>query len=665
MFDPLSYMISKLNHITDHILDYPRWLKRSLVILSDAVICILSILLAFSLRMGEWILWNEGIAKLIFGAFAIWLPIFTAMNVYQTIFRYAGSGTIKTLLKASTMVMLVFMTVFMLIGFDYVPRTMGVLFPVIFFLALSLSRIVARYILYDLVGSNAFEGHKRRVFIYGAGSAGRQLALSIRHEPSMALLAYVDDDQSLEAETLDGTKIFHANNIGQYIEKYKPTDVLIALPSASRFRRAEIVQSLQKYDLHVQTLPQAREIVTGKVSIGDLREVQIGDLLGRDPVPPVAGLIDKTIAGKTVLVSGAGGSIGSELCWQIAKAAPAKLILAEMTEHALYTIEADLRSQMAKGQFNDNFEIIPSLINLANKGAVDDMIARYKPDTIFHAAAYKHVPLVEENIIAGLSNNIYSALYTAMAAKAHNVSHYILVSTDKAVRPTNVMGASKRVCEQILQAISDKQADNQSDNQTDKDTIFAIVRFGNVLGSSGSVVPLFQRQINTGGPVTLTHKDITRYFMTIKEAALLVVQAGAMAKGGEVFVLDMGQSVRIYDMAVSMIKLSGLTLKDADNPNGDIEITEVGLRPAEKLYEELLIGNSPEPTEHQRIMRASETFIAWDELTQKLTEMQHALENYDQEAAIAILRILVPEYAPESSEARQGNIDENNQPIAI
>lgn len=660
MIDPLSSIISLLSRITDHILDYPRWLKRSLVILSDAVICILSILLAFSLRMGEWILWNEGIAKLIFGAFAIWLPIFMVMNVYQTIFRYAGSGTIKTLLKASTMVLLVFMIVFMLIGFDHVPRTMGVLFPVIFFLALSLSRIVARYILYDLVGSNAFEGHKRRVLIYGAGSAGRQLALSIRHEPSMELLAYVDDDQSLEAETLDGTKIFHASNINKCIDKYEPTDVLIALPSASRFRRAEIVQSLQEYDLHVQTLPQAREIVTGKVSIGDLREVQIEDLLGRDPVPPVAGLIDKTITGKTVLVSGAGGSIGSELCWQIAKASPTKLILAEMTEHALYTIEADLRSQMAKGLFGDGFEIITALINLSNKGAVDHMIARYKPDTIFHAAAYKHVPLVEENSIAGLSNNIYSALYTAVAAKAHNVAHYILVSTDKAVRPTNVMGASKRVCEQILQAISHQQGDSPSY----KDTVFAIVRFGNVLGSSGSVVPLFQRQINAGGPVTLTHKDITRYFMTIKEAALLVVQAGAMAKGGEVFVLDMGQSVRIYDMAVSMIKLSGLTLKDSANPNGDIEITEVGLRPAEKLYEELLIGNSPEPTEHQRIMRASETFIAWEELTQKLDAMKDALDNYDQETAIALLRDLVPEYGPQSSEA----MDEtslNAQPIAV
>ncbi len=665
MIDPLSYMISKLNRITDHILDYPRWLKRSLVILSDAIICILSILLAFSLRMGEWILWNEGIAKLIFGAFAIWLPIFMAMNVYQTIFRYAGSGTIKTLLKASTILLLVFMTVFMLIGFDHVPRTMGVLFPVIFFLALSLSRIVARYILYDLVGSNAFEGHKRRVLIYGAGSAGRQLALSIRHEPSMELLAYVDDDQSLEAETLDGTKIFHASNIAKCIEKYEPTDVLIALPSASRFRRAEIVQSLQHYDLHVQTLPQAREIVTGKVSIGDLREVQIEDLLGRDPVPPVAGLIDKTIAGKTVLVSGAGGSIGSELCWQIAKAAPARLILAEMTEHALYTIEADLRAQMAKGLFGEGFEIVTSLINLSNKGAVDNMIARYKPDTIYHAAAYKHVPLVEENSIAGLSNNIYSALYTAMAAKEHGVSHYILVSTDKAVRPTNVMGASKRVCEQILQAISDKQPDKKGGKQGDVNTIFAIVRFGNVLGSSGSVVPLFQRQINAGGPVTLTHKDITRYFMTIKEAALLVVQAGAMAKGGEVFVLDMGQSVRIYDMAVSMIKLSGLSVKDAANPDGDIEISEVGLRPAEKLYEELLIGNSPEPTEHQRIMRASETFIVWDALTQKLGAMKVALDNYDQAAAIDILRQLVPEYAPEASGAVQDTSSLNVKPIAI
>jgi len=441
MFDQEKFTMALVSKIISLLLALPRWQKRVIVVASDATICFISILLAYSLRLGEWTIWDDSIAKLMVGAFLIWLPIFYFMGVYQTIFRYAGSGTMIMLAKASTLLLFVFAAFFLGVSVTGVPRTMGILFPVIFFLGLGLSRIVARYVLYDLAGRSNYDGDQRKVVIFGAGSAGQQLALSIRHEPSMELVAYLDDDKRLSGQTLDGTKIYYSR---------------------------------------VQTLPQAKEILSGKITIGDLREIQIEDLLGREPVPPNELLLGKTIIGKTVMVTGAGGSIGSELCRQIAKTGPSKLILVEMTEHALYAIEGELRNKLQQDGFSKQFEIETELINLAIQGPVDNMIARHKPDTIFHAAAYKHVPLVEENIISGLGNNILSALYTATAAKKYDVSNYILVSTDKAVRPTNVMGASKRVCEQILQALAHEN--------NGEGTVFAMVRFGNVLGSSGSVV---------------------------------------------------------------------------------------------------------------------------------------------------------------------------------
>jgi FlaA1/EpsC-like NDP-sugar epimerase len=457
----------------------------------------------------------------------------------------------------------------------------------------------------------------------------------------MYLLGFVDDDRRLRGQRLDGSPVYHSGDLAAQVERLGVTDILLAVPSMSRSKRKGIVDELKRFSVHVQTLPQIQDIVAGKVSIADLREVEVDDLLGRDAVAPNDLLMGRTILGKTVVVTGAGGSIGSELCRQIMAIGPQRLILVEMTEFALYKIEQELRENAAVGIFRSDIEIYPELINTTAARPVSSVIKVYRPDTIFHAAAYKHVPLVEHNPISGMGNNILSTRNLVQAAELHNVEHFILISTDKAVRPTNVMGASKRVCEQILQAKA----------KAGSKTRFSMVRFGNVLGSSGSVVPRFKEQIASGGPITLTHKEIIRYFMTIPEAAQLVIQAGSMAKGGEVFVLDMGKPVKIYDLACTLINLSGLTVRDDENPDGDIAIEEIGLRPGEKLFEELLIGENPMPTKHLRIMQAMEGHIPWQELSVALDRLEALVHSGDRDAAVTLLRDLVPEYQPNTNNA--------------
>ncbi len=621
----------------------PRLLKRCVVFSIDSILCMASVWIAFSLRLGEWQLWNEAVAKVALTVFILWPPIFLMLGIYRSIFRFAGSGTMVELTRAAGCVALFTIGIFTFYGIGGVPRTIGFLFPIMFFLLLALSRICGRYMLLDLLGQNNHDSAIKRVLIYGAGSAGQQLALSVRNQAGMRLCGFVDDDKRLNGQKLDGVAVYYSGDMQHIVEKLKVSDILLALPSINRARRKKIIGDLQQYKAHVQTLPGIQDIVSGKVSIGDLQEVEIDDLLGRDPVAPNDLLMGRTVTGKTVLVTGAGGSIGSELCRQIMAIGPKKLILAEMTEHALYTIEQELLERVAGGLAKSGVEIIPELANTASRRPVRSLFAKHRPDTVFHAAAYKHVPLVEHNPIAGIGNNVFSALNTALEARATGVAHYILISTDKAVRPTNVMGASKRVCELILQALA------KESGKTGSATRFSIVRFGNVLGSSGSVVPRFKEQIAKGGPVTLTHRKITRYFMTIPEAAQLVIQAGAMAKGGEVFVLDMGKSVKIYDLARTMIQLSGLTLRDDKNPDGDIAIQEVGLRPGEKLYEELLIGENPTETVHKRIMQAREKFIGWRELEPMLDTLRDYVDRGDRVEALSLLRQLVPEYQPEAA----------------
>ena len=630
-----SAVISALSVIAN--LD--RQTKKIIAFLADSIICVIAIWLAFSLRLGDWQLWNAPVRTVMLASFLMWPPLFFLFGVYRSIFRFAGSGTITELARAIVIFLLAMTAVFTVIGLAGVPRTIGILVPILFFLGLMISRILVRYIISDLLGQRAFGGEAKRVLIYGAGSAGQQLALSTRHYPGMFLLGFVDDDKRLRGQRLDGSPVFHSTELAAQVERLDVTDILLAVPSMSRSKRKKIVDDLQQLSVHVQTLPQIQDIVSGKISIADLREVEVDDLLGRDAVTPNSLLMGRTIVGKTVMVTGAGGSIGGELCRQIMATGPRKLILVEMTEYALYKIEQEIAESVKLGHFNADIDVVPELINTAARRPVLSLLETYRPDTVFHAAAYKHVPLLEHNPISGMGNNIISTRNLTDAAEQSGVSHFILISTDKAVRPTNVMGASKRVCEQILQAKA----------KAGSKTRFTMVRFGNVLGSSGSVVPRFKEQIASGGPVTLTHKDIIRYFMTIPEAAQLVIQAGSMARGGEVFVLDMGKPVKIYDLARTLINLSGLTVRDEQNPEGDIAIEEIGLRPGEKLFEELLIGENPMPTKHARIMQAMEGHLPWPELSTALDAMEAHIQAGDRVQAVQLLRELVPEYRPESA----------------
>jgi FlaA1/EpsC-like NDP-sugar epimerase len=620
--------------VAERVLGLSRTAKRLLVIAVDGLICVAAAVIAFALRLGAWAeIATIPILIYVGAALLVWFPIFQIRGIYRAIFRYAGSRTMIALANAALIFAMPLVAIFMFFPVPGVPRTIPLIHSLLFLAMLCLSRIVWRYLLVDLLGQHRFQGRQSRVLIYGAGTAGRQLAASIQHEPGMQLSGFIDDDDRLDGQRLDGHPVFHSSKLSDVIARAEVTNVLLAMPRLTRASRKQIVENLEHHSVHVQTLPNVQQMLEGQVSISDLREIQIDDLLGRDPVPPNSLLLGRTIIGKTVLVTGAGGSIGSELCRQILQLGPAALILADISEYALYAIDQELRDGAADAA------ILPVLCDAADPAAVRRLFAQCRPEIVFHAAAYKHVPLVEANPVAGLKNNVLGTLNMAREAERGGVARFILVSTDKAVRPTNVMGASKRVAELVLQALAARGSA----------TLFAMVRFGNVLGSSGSVVPRFQKQILNGGPVTLTHREVTRYFMTIPEAAQLVIQAGAMAQGGEVYVLDMGNSVKIVDLARSMIRLSGLTIRDEQSPDGDIEIREVGLRPGEKLYEELLIGDNAEPTRHERIMRARESCLAWEEIEPKLGELAALLEAGEAERAVALLQALVPEYRAEQA----------------
>jgi UDP-N-acetylglucosamine 4,6-dehydratase len=606
-----------------------RWKKQLTVVSLDISLCIFSIIIAYSLRIGVWIYWDLAVQKVVLASVLILLPVFYFSGVYNAIFRYAGSGMMKTLARAFMIYTAPMIVIFSMIGIAGVPRTIGVIQPIIFFIMVGFSRVTARYLMVDILGRNLFGGQVKTVLIYGAGSAGQQLASSMRSEPAMRLRGYVDDDRRLNGQKLDGDRVFWSGDLPDVISKYAVTDILLALPKISRKKRRAIVDQIQKFKVHVQTLPNMKDIMDGQVSFNDIRELDIEDLLGREPVAPNELLLGRTIVGKTVMVTGAGGSIGSELCRQILQSGAHKLLLLELSEFSLYAIETELR-RYAQSHNLENIGITPILGSVTDSERLKEILAHWQPDTIFHAAAYKHVPLVEANPVEGIRNNILGTFELAKASHEAKVSDFILISTDKAVRPTNIMGATKRGAEQIIQAFAEKS-----------ETRFSMVRFGNVLGSSGSVVPLFRQQIEMGGPITLTHRDVTRYFMTIPEAAQLVIQAGGMAKGGEVFVLDMGKAVRIMDLANTMVQLSGLTVRSDANPDGDIEILEIGMRPGEKLYEELIIGNDPRSTVHNRIMMARESHLDQAELDKLLDGFRASRDSAE---AIALLKIMVPEF---------------------
>lgn len=539
------------------------------------------------------------------------LIIFIKMGLYRAILRFlstTATWSISMAVSASTAV-LVITNFFLTID---LPKTV----PVIYF-ALALSLIGGSRLLLRLAVSGIDKRVKTPVIIYGAGSAGRQLAIGLKSGAEYHPVAFIDDDEDKIGSIIQGIPVIGISDAAATIKSNRISKVLLALPSISRVVRNRILQNLESLPVEVQTIPGIKDVIEGTANSDEIRDVEVEDLLGRDPVAPEAELMTANIFHKVVMVTGAGGSIGSELCRQIIKLHPTKLVLYELSEYALYAIHQELEKLNTDKHLD--IEICPLIGSVQRVNRLENVMEAFKVDTVYHAAAYKHVPLVENNIVEGVRNNIFGTMYAARAAINAGVPNFVLVSTDKAVRPTNVMGATKRMAELVLQALSAEQ----------KSTRFTMVRFGNVLGSSGSVVPLFRRQIREGGPVTLTHNDITRYFMTIPEAAQLVIQAGAMGKGGDVFVLDMGEPVKIRDLAVKIIRLSGLEIKDKFNPHGDIEIKCTGLRPGEKLYEELLIGDDVQKTTHERIMTAQEIMLPWHQLKDIIQQLDEACHNFE------------------------------------
>lgn len=563
------------------------------------------------------------------------LPTFIAFGLYRAIFRYAGQFTIIAIAKSSVIYgIALFITLNLFFKPEEIPRSIGIIQPMLAFILVCASRFTARFLL-GQVYRNIFEYQERpKVLIYGAGQSGRQAAYSIRAAETMAVVGFIDDNKTLQGGNIDGLKVYGADQLLRLKEVAGVSDVLLALPSTKRSRRSEILAELSKHHVHVRSLPNLADFADGTLQLSDLKEVDIDDLLGRD-VALEAEVNDALHQDKVILVSGAGGSIGSELCRKIILLKPKKLVLLDHSEFNLYAIEQELSDLIKKN--NLKIDLIPKLASVLDNQNLFDILKSEKVQIIYHAAAYKHVPLVESNIATSISNNVWGTLHLAKIALELEIEKFILISTDKAVRPTNVMGASKRIAEMILQSLAGRSSS----------TCFSMVRFGNVLGSSGSVIPLFRKQIQDGGPITLTDPKVTRYFMTIPEAAQLVLQAARMSQGGEVFILDMGKPVKILDLAKKLIELSGLSLRDEKNPHGDIEIQVTGLRPGEKLYEELLIGDNPEPTYHPRIMKAKEIYIAWNELDLLLNQLHEAVLINDEAAIKNHLKFLVAGYVPQ------------------
>ena len=602
---------------SEKILRLPRGAKRAVALAIDTLICLTTVGLAYWLRLGDWTpptgnqIWSYILPVIIA------IPLFIRFGLYRAIFRYVGWSALFSVVKACAVFGVIYAAIFAVMGVYGVPRTVGIIQPVLLFLFVGGSRAAARYWLGSGYSNLLRRSQRKRVLVYGAGSAGRQLAAGLANSEDMNVIGFVDDDRALHSSLLNGKNIYAPTGLAELIEALDISILLLAIPSASRQRRNEIIDSVRGSHASIRTLPGMTDLAHGRVTVNDLRELEIEELLGRDPVAPDPALLAQNLAGKTILVSGAGGSIGSELCRQILRENPKNLLLVEMSEYNLYLIHQELARQVADNGITTN--VIPTLTSVLQEQSLDALLGEWRPDTIFHAAAYKHVPLVEHNVVEGVRNNVFGTFALASIARKHNVADFVLISTDKAVRPTNIMGASKRLAELILQSFALQRTG----------TRFSMVRFGNVLDSSGSVVPLFRQQIKQGGPVTVTHEDITRYFMTIPEAAQLVIQAGTMAKGGEVFVLDMGEPVRIIELARTMIELSGLSVRDDATPDGDIAVEVTGLRDGEKLYEELLIGNNPEVTEHVRIMKANEDYLGWDELAPVLDQLRLAMDAND------------------------------------
>ncbi|MEO4046293.1 nucleoside-diphosphate sugar epimerase/dehydratase [Pseudomonas sp. CAU 1711] len=642
------------------LLGWPRRYKRLLQVSADILLCWMSLWLAFWVRWGSDRLINPlGDYLWLFAAAPlVAIPIYIRSGMYRAVLRYLGNDALMTIFKAVTVsALLLALLVYWHKGAPaVVPRSLVFNYWWLsLFLAGGLRLLMRQYFMGDWFNVRAAMSFSSRddglpgVAIYGAGTAGNHLVAALRMGRAMRPVAFIDDDSSIAHRVIAGLKVYKPKHIAQMIEETGAQEVLLAIPSASRARRKEILQFLETFPLHVRSVPDIMDLASGRVRVDDIQEVDIADLLGRDAVPPQAELFERCIRDKVVMVTGAGGSIGSELCRQLIGSQPRTLVLFEHAEFNLYSVHGELEETIRRESLP--IRLVPILGSIRMQEHLLEVMRAWGVHTIYHAAAYKHVPMVEHNIAEGVRNNVFGTLSAAQAALKAGVEHFVLISTDKAVRPTNIMGSTKRLAELVLQALSRESApllfrDQFGVHQVHK-THFTIVRFGNVLGSSGSVIPLFREQIKRGGPVTVTHPSITRYFMTISEAAQLVIQAGAMGQGGDVFVLDMGQPVRILELAEKMIHLSGLSIRSERNPLGDIEIQFTGLRPGEKLYEELLIGDNVSPTCHPMIMRASEEHLSWESLKVVLDGMLTALLHDDCDRVRQLLRETVSGYAPE------------------
>ncbi|WP_415900113.1 polysaccharide biosynthesis protein [Neptuniibacter sp. QD48_11] len=609
--------------------------KRLFFVISDTIFLTFCCYLSFALRYGEitannFLHWPAYILAPI-----VSIPVFVRLGLYRAVVRYIGNKALWAVVKSVSLAVLIWATAVHLMGLPIsVPRSVIFIYWFVAIVAVGGSRMFARWlILHKLPGGEQRKLLAKPVVIYGAGASGRQLVDALYHADEFLPVAFIDDNKALQGLDVSGVRVHPVNHLSEIIERFEVDTVLLAINSIGRLRKKGIIKLLEPYAVNVMTIPGMSDIASGKVRISDIRRIEINDILGRREVSPDSSLLKADINKQNVIVTGAGGSIGSELSRQIIVQKPNLLILFEQSEYALYKIESELRGKCSEL----GIRLIAVLGSVLDKALMSKIVKLYSVDTFYHAAAYKHVPIVELNMVAGIRNNIFGTYATAEVAIKHNVKSFVLISTDKAVRPTNVMGASKRFAELTLQALSSQQ----------ENTRFAIVRFGNVLGSSGSVIPLFESQIASGGPVTVTHPDITRYFMTIPEAASLVIQAGAMGNSGDVFVLDMGSPVKIVELAQQMIKLAGYSIKSENQPGGDIEILFTGLRDGEKLYEELLIGDNVSGTSHPMILKADEVMINYHDLLFILEKLDESCSKYDHETIRETLLRHVNGYQPQ------------------
>ncbi len=619
-----------------HLYNFPlsRSVKLIGLLLADTVMLVIALSLAFGLLGYDFTAQNQLFYAYLSAAVACSLLVLVRVGVYRALVLYLGLQFVVQLLKAvSFATCLVAAACFLSLPPESLDYS---LFPIFWMLALLLtggSRFLVKVMTQALIQNFR---PKEPVIIYGAGSSGMQLLVALQNGEQYLPVAFVDDSHRMIGSTVHGIRVYSPNSLYELIESYSVRQILLAIPSATHAERKEIINRLEHLPVHVKTVPDLFDMVSGKVEVHEVREIDIEDLLGRDIVPPSQRLLGACITGKSVLVTGAGGSIGSELCRQIVNAGPTRLVMLDLSEIGLYEIENDLRKRLDAGESRPRIEIVALLGSVCNRPHMENLIETFAIETVYHAAAYKQVPMVEKNIFEGVANNVFGTLIAAQVSRKFGVSDFVLISTDKAVRPTNYMGATKRLAEQALQAMA----------QDVGETKFSMVRFGNVLGSSGSVVPLFRRQIASGGPVTVTHPEVTRYFMTVQEAAQLVIQAGSMATGGDVFVLDMHEPIQIVELARKMVHLMGYDVRDPNTYRGDIAIEYTGLRSGEKLHEELMIGKSVTGTEHPKIMRAEEDSLPAEQLNPMLQRLERACLNYDFRELQQVLKEAVDGFDP-------------------